>query len=73
MIRDVIDARLLLQVGNKYEVWAWISDEVVPNLFFTEHYNGDVTTEYDEQFIYNGVSKRLGPPRLRQLRSNPGA
>ena len=63
---------LCAQVGDKYAVWAWLNDEVVPNLYFTEHYNGDVTTTYDEQFIYNGVGKRLGPPRLRQLRSKQG-
>ena len=63
---------LCVQVGDKYAVWAWLNDEVVPNLYFTEHYNGDVTTAYDEQFIYNGVGKRLGPPRLRQLRSKQG-
>ena len=43
----------------------------MPNLYYNEYYNGNAGTAYDEKFLLNTVGMRLGPPRLRQLRSKP--
>ena len=43
----------------------------MPGLYYSERYSGEATDDYDEKFVANTVGMRLGPPRLRQLRSPP--
>ena len=51
--------------------WDWIEESLLPNLYYTEDYRGSPLNAYNEKFLANSVSMRLGPPRLRQIRIKP--
>ena len=53
------------------ETWDWITDSLLPNLYYSEDYRGAPLNAYNEKFLANGVAMRLGPPRLRQIRNKP--
>ncbi len=50
----------------------WLKDSVLPELYFTQWYNSERTTNYDEKFLSNMYAVRLGPPRIRMLRTAEG-
>ena len=62
----------LFQGGDKAELFAWITESVIPNLYHTHDYNDMELSQYNSKFISNSYAMRLGPPRLRQLRVQPG-
>ena len=51
--------------------WDWIEESLLPNLYYTEDYTGSPLNAYNDKFLANSVSMRLGPPRLRQIRNKP--
>jgi len=46
---------------------------LIPNLYYTINYNSENTSSYEEGYIADTYSFRLGPPKLRQLRVNQGS
>jgi len=45
---------------------------LIPHLYYTVNYNGESSTSYDEGYLADMYSWRLGPPKLRQLRVKKG-
>ena len=58
---------LRYQVDSKDSLWTWIENDLLPSLYNTTWYNGQLF-EYKEGFISNKKAFMLGMPRLRQLR-----
>jgi len=46
---------------------------MIPNLYYTENYNGESSTSYEHGYLADMYSWRLGPPRLRQFRVQKGS
>lgn len=57
---------------SEEDVWTYITDTVLPNLYYVETYSGSAVRKYDQGFMIDMFALRLGPPRLRQLRASPG-
>ena len=53
-------------------LWNWIDTVLIPNLYYTNSYNGNQTDDYDQGFTIDSFNFRLGPPRIRQLRVKNG-
>ena len=49
-----------------------MNSTALPALYLAQWYNGKETSTYNEKFLNNLVSIRLGPPRLRMLRTSEG-
>ncbi len=60
------------QISIPMDYWEWLNGTVLPELYLTQWYNGIETSSYDEKFLGNMFAMRLGPPRLRMLRTNEG-
>jgi len=45
---------------------------LIPNLYYTDNYNGYSSTSYQQGYLADMYSWRLGPPNLRQLRVKKG-
>ena len=52
--------------------YQWANDVLIPNLYYTVNYNGESSSSYDEGYIADMYSWRLGPPKIRQLRVERG-
>jgi len=61
-----------LQAKIRQGLYHWAHDVLIPNLYYTVNYNSESTSSYDEGYIADMYSWRLGPPKLRQLRVNKG-
>ena len=62
----------LFQEGSKADIFDWLKEVVVPNLYNTHDYNGQALDDEDaNKFISDYYAIRLGPPRLRMLRVKP--
>ncbi len=62
----------LLQIKLPSDYWRWVNSTALPALYLAQWYNGKETSTYNEKFLNNLVSIRLGPPRLRMLRTSEG-
>ena len=62
---------LFHQEGSKADIFDWLKDVVVPNLYNTHSYNDAPVNDYARKFISDYYAIRLGPPRLRMLRVKP--
>ena len=51
--------------------YEWCRDTVIPNLYYTKHYNQEDATLRDYQYLSDMVSFRVGQVRLRQARVVP--
>ena len=58
----------LLQLGNYADVWIWLEETAIPNLYPTTMYNKRYRSRQERRFINNMHGFRLGPVFLRQLR-----
>ena len=62
----------LFQEGSKADIFDWLKEVVVQNLYNTHDYNGLPLDDEDaSKFISDYYAIRLGPPRLRMLRVKP--
>ena len=55
---------------NKEELWSWIQEDLIPNVYQGKWYNGE-EPEFSG-FFSNKLSLLLGMPRVRQLRVKEG-
>ncbi len=55
-----------------HNVWPWVEDVMVPEVYYTHDYAGNAVSKYDQKFISNMYAQRLGPVKLRQIRVIPG-
>ena len=62
---------LIHQEGPKADIFDWLKEVVVPNLYNTHNYNDAPLNAYANKFISDYYAIRLGPPRLRMLRVKP--
>ena len=62
---------LIHQEGPKADIFDWLKEVVVPNLYNTHNYNDAPLNDYANKFISDYYAIRLGPPRLRMLRVKP--
>ena len=53
-------------------LYKWARAVLLPSLYYTVDYNGEYTGSYDQGYLGNMCSWRLGPPKLRQLRVTKG-
>lgn len=58
----------LSQFGRIEDIWPWLRETILPNVYPESHYNGDPLGGYDRQFMYNIDALRMGPIRLKQNR-----
>lgn len=63
---------MYFQVKNDPTFWVFIKKTVLANLYWVSLDNGEFVTDYDQQFLADMGGFRLGQPRLRQLRVEPG-
>ena len=62
----------IFQEGSKADIFDWLKEVVVQNLYNTHDYNGLPLDDEDaSKFISDYYAIRLGPPRLRMLRVKP--
>ena len=61
-----------MQGGNNGELFEWLKETVIDNLYYTQSYNGIDLDDYNQKFTHTGIAMRMGPPRIRQLRVKPG-
>jgi hypothetical protein len=54
------------------DVMTFLSQTLIPNLFPENDYSGQALSWRYKLFSLDGVSFRLGPVRVRQIRVNPG-
>jgi len=53
-------------------LYQWANDVLIPNLYYTVNYNGESSSSYEQGYLADMYSWRLGPPILRQLRVKKG-
>jgi len=53
-------------------LYHWTNDVLLPSLYYTHSYNGNVSTSYENGYLADMYSWRLGPPKMRQLRVSKG-
>ena len=53
-------------------LYQWANDVLIPKLYYTVNYNGESSSSYEEGYLADMYSWRLGPPNLRQLRVKNG-
>jgi len=53
-------------------LYQWANDVLIPNLYYTVNYNGQSSSSYEQGYLADMYSWRLGPPKLRQLRVKKG-
>ena len=58
-------------MDSKDSLWNWTENDLLPNLYNTNWYNGQ-PFDYEEGFISDKQTFMLGMPRLRQLRVKKG-
>ena len=46
----------------------WARTILLPQIYFIQHYNDDLTTDEEMNYTNDLNSWRLGPPMIRQLR-----
>jgi len=53
-------------------LYQWANDVLIPKLYYTVNYNGESSSSYEEGYLADMYSWRLGLPNLRQLRVKNG-
>ena len=53
---------------NREAFWSWAEECVIPKIYLTNYYNKIPVSDYEQRFISDTYSIRMGPPRLRQVR-----
>ncbi|KAJ8312335.1 hypothetical protein KUTeg_009708, partial [Tegillarca granosa] len=56
------------KLNNTQEIWKWLENSFLPNIFPITEYNEQARRPYDQRFMYNGYNYRIGPVRMRQVR-----
>ncbi|XP_052243454.1 polycystic kidney disease protein 1-like 2 [Dreissena polymorpha] len=59
-------------IKTQMDMFNWIKNTMIPNLFPETDINGDALHWYYRTFMTGLNNYRLGPPRLRQLRTRAG-
>ena len=72
LVYSWLQSLIFQMVKEEGDFYSWARPILVPNLYYTETYNGVRQTHYDENFLGNMYAYRLGPPRLRQVRVSKG-
>ena len=54
------------------QFYDWLEHTLLPYAFPENAYNGDQLTPYERGFLADLTNYRIGPVRLRQLRTNQG-
>ena len=62
----------MFQMYLRQGLYQWANDVLIPNLYYTDNYNGESSTSYEQGYLADMYSWRLGPPKLRQLRVKKG-
>ncbi|WAR15128.1 PK1L2-like protein [Mya arenaria] len=60
-------------IKSQGDMYNWLNVSVIPNLFPEFDINGSPLPWYEKKFISRYNTMRLGPPRLRQLRTTNAA
>ncbi|XP_052760826.1 polycystic kidney disease protein 1-like 2 [Mya arenaria] len=60
-------------IKTQGDMYNWLNVSVIPSLFPEFDINGSPLHWYDKKFMAGYNTMRLGPPRLRQLRTTNGA
>ena len=61
-----------MQIKKPGDLFMWINETVIPALFPVEDINGNTLHWYYKKFATGYEFLRVGPPRLRQLRTTRG-
>lgn len=61
-----------IQESGSKAIWDWTQDTLIPGLYASDGYNGKQATWRERRYVADRQSFRVGPPRLRQLRIQPG-
>ena len=64
--------KIVFQEYVRKGFYQWANDVLIPNLYYTINYNGESSTAYEQGYLGDMYSWRLGPPVLRQLRVMKG-
>jgi len=62
----------VLQTYLRQGLYQWANDVLIPKLYYTVNYNGESSSSYEQGYLADMYSWRLGPTRLRQLRVKKG-
>ncbi|KAK3090847.1 hypothetical protein FSP39_015186 [Pinctada imbricata] len=70
VIREIIVYLFFIQTADQY--WKWLETKFLPNLYATNYANGtEIRRWWEKRCISDMESRRIGIPRLRQLRIKP--
>ena len=64
--------KIVFQEYVRMGLYQWANDVLIPNMYYTINYNGESSTTYEQGYLADMYSWRLGPPVLRQLRVTKG-
>lgn len=59
----------LFQINVTSDIWDWMFDKYLPNMNPRKRYNGEIHTPEERKFMSDAISYRMGPIRLRQIRT----
>ncbi|XP_070581467.1 polycystin-1-like protein 2 [Ptychodera flava] len=71
-IRGASAADQFAEIKTKEDYWNWLDQDFIPGYFPDVDYRGKLLSTMQQRYADNGVSYRLGPARLRQLRVRSG-
>ncbi|XP_070579567.1 polycystin family receptor for egg jelly-like isoform X2 [Ptychodera flava] len=71
-IRGASAADQFTEIKTSEDYWNWLDKEFIPGYFPDVDYRGMLLSRMQQRYASNGVSFRLGPARLRQLRVRSG-
>ncbi|XP_076816222.1 uncharacterized protein LOC143462076 isoform X1 [Clavelina lepadiformis] len=72
-VRNAFDLEDFEALQSANDLFDYIENSLLPALYPTHKYNGDVKLWRDRIFVSDDVNYRVGPSRLRQLRMKPSA
>lgn len=71
---DIIYFFFLLQITTVDQYWVWLENKLIPSLYASHYHNGTkIRRWWEKRCINDMASRRVGIPRLRQLRVKPGS
>ena len=63
---------IYMKLTSKHDIWSWIKDGIIPNIYPSTQYSGITLTIYEKQFLANADGLRLTNLQLYQQRMQKG-
>ncbi|XP_033743898.1 polycystic kidney disease protein 1-like 2 [Pecten maximus] len=68
MMNVVNPKNTLFKVKTVSDFWSWLEKTLLPNMYLTHKWNGDLADDEEQRLISTRTAYRVGPIRVRQQR-----